>query len=130
MGTACASCQDMKLGKDREALPQGLRPNYENSDEESEESGDDEHSEVAASSQEEEADNKESFKQGVEEILQTTGKNLKRGKTMAMREAISTAKKCGVEKATISEAEQRLDRHKKDQRRGEVEEEVRGFFNS
>jgi hypothetical protein len=118
------------MGKDRDTVP-GIRSNLENSDEEDEDDdSDDAHSEVAASSEEEEAESKETFKQGVEEILQTTGKNLKRGKTMAMKEAISTAKKCGVEKARISEAEQRLVSHKKAQRRDEVDQEVRDFFES
>jgi len=74
-------------------------------------------SEVAASSDEEE--NHEDYKQSVEQILKSTGKNLKRGKTMAMKEAISTAKKYGLDGSKITEAQRQLDEHVKQQRREE-----------
>merc|ERR1740121_2071110 len=49
---------------------------------------------------------------------------------MAMKEAISTAKKYGLETSKISEAERKLDEHKKQQKREEAEREVEAFFNS
>lgn len=85
----------------------------------------DEGSDVQASSDDDV--DQEGVKQGVSDILVTTGKNLKRGKTMAMKEAIATAKKTGVDSTKISEAEKRLDEHKKQQRREEVEQEVQKF---
>lgn len=70
------------------------------------------------------------YRQSVEEALQTAGTTLKRGKTMAMHEAISMAKKFNVESSKISEAEKRLDDHKRRQRREEVEREVGALFSS
>jgi len=88
----------------------------------------DEGSEVQASSDED--DDQEGVRQGVADILTSTGKNLKRGKTMAMKEAISTAKKVGLESSKITEAEKRLEEHKRQQRRDEVEQEVTKFVQS
>jgi len=83
-------------------------------------------SEVAASSDGEMHD--KDVKQGVEAILKETGKSLKRGKTMAMKEAISTAKKHDIDKKTVAEAEKLLQDHKKRQWQEEVELEVQQFF--
>lgn len=90
--------------------------------------GSENHSEVAASSEED--DNPDAYKQDVEEILKSTGQGLKRGKTMAMKEAISTAKKFGLDSSAITQAEKQLDEHKKQQLRDEVEAESNSFLNS
>lgn len=126
MGTACARCSELKKGKG-EDLP-GLHPDVEEAESSTAGSHED-HSEVVASSGDEGGD-EEGYRQGVEEILKTTGKNIKRGKTMALKEAISTAKKYGLETSTISEAEKQLTEHKKQQLREEVEKEVEAFFAS
>lgn len=123
MGTVCARCSEVKKGNG-EGQP-GIHPDLEESEEGEESEG---RSEIAASSDED--DNHEDKKQDVKDILKKTGDDLKRGKTMAMKEAISTAKKIGLEASTISEAEKRLDEHKKQQRREEVEQEVTAFFAS
>jgi len=102
-------------------------PELDESESSAEDSEEDK-SEVGASSEDEE--NEEEYKQGVEEILKSTGKTLKRGKTMAMKEAISTAKKYNIEASAVAEAEKRLDEHKKQQRREEAEKEVEAFFTS
>merc|ERR1711862_868190 len=91
-------------------------------------SGDEGSSEIEAPSEDEEDDAEK--RQDIADILQTTGQNLKRGKTMAMKEAISTAKKFGLESSKITEAEQQLDLHKRQQRREEVEREVEVFLRS
>lgn len=91
-------------------------------------SGDEGSSEIEAPSEDEEDDAEK--RQDIADILQSTGQNLKRGKTMAMKEAISTAKKFGLESSKISEAEQQLDLHKRQQRRDEVEKEVEVFLRS
>jgi len=98
--------------------------------EDGEESGEDadDGSEVVASS--DEGDDANEYKQDVENTLKSTGQNLKRGKTMAMKEAISTAKKFGVETKVITAAEKQLEDHKKQQRRDSVEQEVSQFFES
>lgn len=116
MGAVCACAQLEKAGP---SSPSGPR------DEHQDEELSDEGSDVQASS-DDDVDH-EGVKQGVSDILAQTGKNLKRGKTMAMKEAIATAKKTGVDVGKISEAEKRLDEHKKQQRREEVEKEVQQF---
>jgi len=93
---------------------------------EDEVSGDGGSSEIEAPSEDEEDETEK--KQDIADILQSTGQNLKRGKTMAMKEAISTAKKFGLDTSKISEAEQQLDVHKRQQRREEVEREVQVFL--
>lgn len=124
MGTVCSRCSEIEKGGPGAANSPG-RP-YE--EEQEEEDLSDEGSEVQASSDEEE--DTEGMKQGVADILNSTGQNLKRGKTMAMKEAISTAKKFGLESSKITEAERRLDEHKKQQRREEVEQEIAQFSQS
>mmetsp|Transcript_106248 Transcript_106248/g.307524 ORF Transcript_106248/g.307524 Transcript_106248/m.307524 type:complete len:313 (+) Transcript_106248:91-1029(+) len=126
MGTACARCSEVQKGK-AEDVP-GLHPDVEEAESGGEGSDGDRSEEIVASSGDE-AD-EDGYKQGVEEILKTTGKNIKRGKTMALKEAISTAKKYGLETSTISEAEKQLTEHKKQQLREEVEKEVEAFFAS
>jgi len=122
MGTVCSRCSEIEKGG---GAPSPGRP-YE--EEQEEEDLSDEGSEVQASSDEEE--DTEGMKQGVADILNSTGQNLKRGKTMAMKEAISTAKKVGLENSKITEAERRLDEHKKQQRREEVQQEIEQFSQS
>lgn len=132
MGASCALCSDLKIGSDRGSLSAGFRAAASLDEESSEEesgSGEDIESQVAASS-DEEVDNTQSFKQDVEAILQSTTKDLRRGKTMAIQEAISTAKKVGVDDSKISEAEEKLQIHKKEQRRQEVLEQVEAFFSA
>jgi len=128
MGGACARCNEITKGEPADALP-GIYPELPESEESDDEGSEGNHSEIAASSGDDEEDAQD-YKRGVADILSTTGQNLKRGKTMAMKEAIATAKKHGLESAKISEAEQRLTEHKKQQRRDEVEKEVEAFFQS
>jgi len=124
MGTVCARCSDMQ-----KAGPGGGPPIPGLNDSDDDGAGLDDKSEVDASSEGEE-DNAENYKQDVEEILKSTGQGLKRGKTMAMKEAISTAKKVGLDSNKIDDAEHLLDNHKKQQLRDEVEAEVNVFLNS
>mmetsp|Transcript_7988 Transcript_7988/g.20638 ORF Transcript_7988/g.20638 Transcript_7988/m.20638 type:complete len:341 (-) Transcript_7988:164-1186(-) len=126
MGGACARCSEVKKAKS-DAAP-GKHPDIEESDAEEESSDDENRSEIAASSEDDE--NQEDYKQDVEDILTNTGKNLKRGKTMAMKEAIATAKKHGIESSKVLEAEKVLEAHKKQERREEIEKEVDAFFAS
>lgn len=125
MGGACARCSEVKKGAGETAT---TLPPKEFDEAEITDGEEDDQSEVAASSDEEE--NQEDYKQGVEEILKTTGKNLKRGKTMAMKEAISTAKKYGLEGSKINEAQRQLDEHIRQQCREQCEREVEAFFAS
>lgn len=126
MGAVCARCSEVKKGV--ADTSQAQPPHAVDDESEASEGSESGHSEVAASSDEEE--NQEDYKHGVEEILKSSGKNLKRGKTMAMKEAISTAKKYGLEGAKISEAQQQLDNHIRQQLREECEREVEAFFAS
>jgi len=121
----CARCSDMQRVRSQ-LVPDGPRLGVEKED--LEDASDDSQSQVAASSDED--SDKEQFKQGVEEVLKTTGKTLKRGKTMAMREAISAAKKVNIEASKVQEAEKQLDQHKRRQRREEIEQEIKAFFAS
>lgn len=123
MGSACARCSEVEKGKPG-AVP-GPPEDLEEL-EGSDDDGADDGSEVVASSEGELDPNE--YKQEVADTLKTTGANLKRGKTMAMKEAISTAKKLGLEDNVIQNAEKQLDEHKKRQRREACEEEVHSFF--
>lgn len=125
MGGACARCSEVEKGK-RDAVPSPPE-NLEEIEGSDDEQGDD-GSEVVASSDGELDPNE--YKQDVEQTLKTTGANLKRGKTMAMKEAINTAKKLGLEEDVINKAESQLDEHKKKQKRDATEEEVMAFFES
>lgn len=124
MGTVCARCSDVEKGKQASATPAPPDDleDFECSDDENADDG----SEVVASSDGELDPNE--YKQEVADTLKTTGANLKRGKTMAMKEAISTAKKLGLEDGVIQNAEKQLDDHKRKQRRDATEEEVNQFF--
>lgn len=88
----------------------------------------DDGSEVEASSVEGQDD--DAHRKDVEGILESTGKQLKRGKTMAMKEAISSAKKAGVSSKIITKAEKQLDDYKRKQKKEEVTAEVEAFFAS
>jgi len=124
MGTVCARCADVKKAKG--AL---LRPDGEASEEEGSEGGskeDDDHVELSS----EESGSDEEYRRTVKETLKSNGKSLKRGKTMAMKEAITTAKKCNIEASAITEAEKQLRDHKRQQRREEAERAVAVFFGS
>mmetsp|Transcript_12786 Transcript_12786/g.38519 ORF Transcript_12786/g.38519 Transcript_12786/m.38519 type:complete len:309 (-) Transcript_12786:234-1160(-) len=122
MGTVCARCSEVKRAKG-ERPP--LHPEFESEGSEEEE-GQDDKEVVAVSSEEDGAE--EDYRQGVAETLRTTGRALKRGRTMAMKEAISTAKKLNVEAATVAEAEKQLDAHKRRQRREEAERAAEAFL--
>jgi len=91
-------------------------------------SGDEDGSDVAPSSDEE--TNEHDIKKGVEDILKDTIKTLKRGKTMALNEAIAVAKKTNVDRAMITEAQTALDEYKIKQHREDVEKEVKAFMAS
>mmetsp|Transcript_94936 Transcript_94936/g.188021 ORF Transcript_94936/g.188021 Transcript_94936/m.188021 type:complete len:311 (+) Transcript_94936:103-1035(+) len=121
----CARCSDMQRVRSQ-PVPDGPRLGMEK--ENLEGASDGSQSEIAASSEDE--SDKEQFKQGVEEVLKTTGKTLKRGKTMAMQEAILTAKKVNIEASKVEEAERQLDQHKRKQRREEMDTEAKAFFAS
>jgi len=125
MGAVCA-CSEVEKGKQKEPLsnPTEDLEDLEGSDEEDGSGG----SEVVASSDGELDPNE--YKQDVEHTLKDTGTNLKRGKTVAMKEAICTAKKLGVDDELIQDAEKQLDEHKKKQKRDATEEEVGTFFES
>lgn len=125
MGGACARCSEVEKGKTN-AVP-GPPDDLEDLEGSDDEQGDD-GSEVVASSDGELDPNE--YKQDVEQTLKTTGANLKRGKTMAMKEAINTAKKLGLRDSVITDAENQLDEHKKKQKRDATEEEVETFFQS
>lgn len=127
MGMVCARCSEVKKGKGSSVEGQLLPPEVEES--ESSADGSESESEIAASSEEDGTDHEE-YRQRVDEILKDTKKNLRRGKTMAMREAIATAKKEGIETSKISDAERALDDHKRQQRREEAEKQVDAFFKS
>lgn len=124
MGSNC--CREVEKGK-RDQVP-GPPADLEDVEGSEGELADDDGSEVVASSDGELDPNE--YKQDVEQTLKTTGANLKRGKTMAMKEAINTAKKLGLEEGVIDAAEKQLDEHKRKQKRDATEEEVRQFFES
>lgn len=125
MGTVCARCSEVEKGKQSNATvePPGNLEDHELSDDEK-----DDGSEVVASSDGEFDPNE--YKQDVEHTLKTTGATLKRGKTCAMKEAITTAKKLGLEQGVITNAEKQLDDHKKKQKREATEDEVNQFYES
>lgn len=128
MGTVCARCSDVQKSNGRR-LSTVEAPASLHDDGISEADSAGAYSEVASSSSGDDLANA-GYRQNVEEALHTAGKTLKRGKTMVMHEAISMAKKYNLESAKISEAEQRLDEHKRQQRREEVEREVGALFSS
>lgn len=125
MGTACARCNEIEKSKaaGNPTIPENLE-NLEASEDEH-----DDGSEVMPSSDEDEEDANE-YKQDVEHALKTTGASLKRGKTLAMKEAITTAKKLGLQQDVIKTAEDQLEEHKKRERRRAMAEEVQQFFES
>lgn len=97
-------------------------------DDESEDEEDDEDEQESPSESSDE--NKDEYSRDVEDALARTALDLKRGKTMAMKEVITTAKKVGVDNSKIREAEDRLEDHKKKQYREEVEAECKEFMKS
>lgn len=123
MGSVCA-CANVEKGNKRDGPP--VPP--DNLEDLSESDHEDDGSEVVASSDGELDPNE--YKQDVANTLKQTGANLKRGKTMAMKEAINTAKKLGLDDDVITNAEKQLDEHKRKQKRDATEEEVRNFFES
>lgn len=64
------------------------------------------------------------------EVLQALEQTLQRGKTASFKEAIQIAKRNEVDPNLIREAEQLLEAYKRDQKRGETDREVDGFFSS
>uniref|UniRef100_A0A7S1RKI6 Uncharacterized protein n=1 Tax=Alexandrium catenella TaxID=2925 RepID=A0A7S1RKI6_ALECA len=124
MGTVCARCAEVKKAKGQNAP---MRPAYDESSDDEEE-GEGQEEVVMISSDDD--GNEEDYKQGVAETLKSTGKALKRGKTMAMKEAISTAKKYNIAASAVAEAEKKLDDHKRQQRREEAEAAVVAFLAS
>lgn len=126
MGGVCARCSDVEKGKKGESG--GMSMPAELDDLEGSELDDEDGSEVVASS-DEDAD-EDAYKKDVSDTLKAAGANLKRGKTMAMKEAISTAKKFNLDNQVINEAEKQLEDHKKQQRREAMESEVTEFFES
>jgi len=119
MGGVCA-CQTVEKAQSA-ASPAGLEEE-EGFDEEELEEG----SEVCLSDEESDGDE---AKQDVMDNLTTCSKGLKRGKTLAMKEAIGAAKAAGVDKKVVKEAEQVLDAHKKKQMQEEIIAEADTFFN-
>lgn len=122
MGTACARCNEIE--KSKSAANPSLPANLEQL-----EASEDEHddgSEVVPSSEDEEDGN--DYKQDVEDTLKATGANLKRGKTLAMKEAITTAKKLGLQQDVIKTAEDQLEEHKKREKRLAMAQDVQQFF--
>lgn len=75
-----------------------------------------------------EGEDEDMRREAVESALKKTMEVLKRGKTQALKEAISGAKKLKVDATVIKAAEKRLADHKHDQRRGEVEDELNEFM--
>lgn len=126
MGTVCGKCTEMQKSTDPKTNRRLSAAAPDSEDEEDED--DDEEGEKSASESSDE--NKDEYNRDVEDALAKTAMDLKRGKTMAMREVISTAKKVGVDNSKIREAEDRLEDHKKKQYREEVEEECKTFMAS
>jgi len=127
MGAVCARCSEVEKSKSAASKATSAVPD-DLEDLEGSDAPDDDGSEVVASSDGELDPNE--YKQDVEATLKSTGANLKRGKTMAMKEAIATAKKLNLEEGVISNAEKQLDEHKKKQKRDATVEEVHAFFES
>jgi len=129
MVCGCRCCSDVETAKRVEPLtaPSDSFEDQECSDG-SDEDGSGASTEVVPSSDGELDPNE--YRQDVEHTLKDTGANLKRGKTVAMKEAISTAKKLGVEEEIIQDAEKQLLDHKKSQKRDVTEEEIVSFFES
>jgi len=128
MGGVCGKCSDVEKGKKGDAGKGGMKE-PEQDEFTGSESGDEEGSEVVASS-EEEVDGEDKYKQDVIETLKGAGASLKRGKTMAMKEAITTAKKLNLDTTVITQAEKQLEDHKKQQRREQQMQEVTEFMES
>lgn len=126
MGAPCAKCSDVEKAKAETNHGYNFPPDLENMQPSDDEK--DDGSEVVASS-DGEADPDE-YKHDVERTLKATGENLKRGKTMAMKEAITTAKKIGVDQQMIENAEMQLDEHFHRQKRDAVAQEVVELFES
>lgn len=116
----------MKKAKGDGPAPRG---SLDDDEEYSQEDSEEEHTDVAVSSEDEKTVD-EDYKQGLADALKNTGKSLKRGKTMAVREAIAAAKKYEIDASVVAEAEKRLEEHKKQQRREEVEKQVTALFDS
>lgn len=106
-----------------------LTANAPDSEDESD-GGDDDDDEEEEASSESGSEKADEYSKDVEDTLLKTGIELKRGKTMAMREVITTAKRVGIDNSKIREAEDRLEDHKKRQYREEVEGEIKTFVKS
>eukprot|EP00928_Gymnodinium_smaydae_P030259 TRINITY_DN22547_c0_g1_i1.p1 TRINITY_DN22547_c0_g1~~TRINITY_DN22547_c0_g1_i1.p1 ORF type:complete len:307 (-),score=84.41 TRINITY_DN22547_c0_g1_i1:190-1110(-) len=121
MGLVCSRCADLEKAKPG-AEATGMVPDLESDIDDCHE----DESHVGDTS--DEGEDHSAMKEGVEKILREAGKTLKRGKTMAMKEAISTAKKHNVDNAKIGEAEKMLTDHKRRQLQEDTEKEVEHFF--
>lgn len=114
-----AACSDVKKKK-RKALKPGQLAESDDDDDVADAILDD--------PDEEDEDDEDAKREAVEQALHRTMAVIKRGKTMALKEAISGAKKSKVDGALIKAAEERLAKHKHDQRRDEVDEELKQFM--
>ncbi|CAJ1417522.1 unnamed protein product [Effrenium voratum] len=113
MGGCCAKCSELRKAQPG---PGGIRP--EDLEDEVECKSEDS-KEIALESEVEETE--EELRQQIQEVLAETGRSLRRGRTLAMREAINAAKKRQVPKGVIQEAEKLLEDHVLRHRRAELE---------
>ncbi|CAJ1331605.1 unnamed protein product, partial [Effrenium voratum] len=93
MGGCCAKCSELRKAQPG---PGGIRP--EDLEDEVECKSEDS-KEIALESEVEETE--EELRQQIQEVLAETGRSLRRGRTLAMREAINAAKKRQVPKGVI-----------------------------
>ncbi|CAK9089537.1 unnamed protein product [Durusdinium trenchii] len=125
-GALCSRCSDLKKAEVKGAF--GIRP--EDLEDEAEPAGGSEDERSEADLQSEAGETAEEAREGIQKLLEETGRTLQRGRTLAMKEAISAARQHGVESSLIKEAQQRLEHHQLRQKRAECEKEVSLWFAS
>eukprot|EP00434_Breviolum_minutum_P036700 symbB.v1.2.032532.t1/scaffold3911.1/size48435/3 len=114
----CSRCSELKKVDLKSA---GIRPE-DLEDEVNPVGSEDDRSE--ADLQSEVGDTAEDLKEGIQKLLEETGRTLERGQTLALKEAITAAKKNRVRNDLIKEAERRLEHHQLGQKRQESEVKV------
>lgn len=127
MGTLCG-CTDIRRRVDVKGAI-GIRPEDLEDEPDLGASSKDSRSEVALESDVGESED-DSSKKDVSRALDDTAKLLQQGKTLAVKEAISAAQRCGVDRNKLKQAEALLEEHVAQQARGETELKVSRWMGS
>jgi len=127
MGALCG-CTDIRRRVDAKGSI-GIRPEDLEDEPDLGASSKDSRSEVALESDVGESED-DSSKKDLSRALDDTAKLLQQGKTLAVKEAISAAQRCGVDRNKLKQAEALLEEHVAQQARGETELKVSRWMGS